>query len=118
MPVGGDDTEVTLMQSSFGAADLLGSKGVLQETGGRKWGSSSRRRWAVKRQEGRRRPGTYLRGGGPPLLGLRWCDPACRAGAGGPWMDSGTESSRGRVGVGGLLAEPRARPPLRGTWVF
>ena len=29
MPVGGDDTEVTLMQSGFGAVDLLGSKGVL-----------------------------------------------------------------------------------------
>ena len=31
-------------------------------------------------------------------------------------MDSGAESSRGRVR--GLLVEPRARPPLRGTWVF
>ena len=58
MPVGGDDTEVTLMQSGFGASDLLGSKGMLQETGRRKWGSSSRRRWAVKRREGKQCPGT------------------------------------------------------------
>ena len=29
MPVGGGDTEVTLMQSGFGAVDLLGNKGVL-----------------------------------------------------------------------------------------
>ena len=84
MPVGGDDSEVILMQSGFGAVGLLGSKGVVRN--GREegsGGSSSRRRW--KQCPGtvcQRRRARSPRGGGPALPGLCWWGPACRAGGG------------------------------------
>ena len=83
MPVGGDDSEVILMQSGFGAVGLLGSKGVVRN--GREegsGGSSSRRRW--KQCPGTvcpRRRARSPRGGGPPLPGA--AGPLSQACAGG-----------------------------------
>lgn len=111
MPVGGDDSEVILMQSGFGAVGLLGSKGVVRNgREGGSGGSSSRRRW-------QQCPGTVCQrrrasSPRPALVGSRlqgWGRP-------GACMDSDTESSRDQVR--GLLVGPWARPPLRGAWVL
>ena len=56
--VGGDDTEATLKQSGFGVWACSEARGCCKKREGGSGGSSSWRRWSVKRREGKQCPGT------------------------------------------------------------